>query len=375
MVTQTAGDMVLRDVGDFVAEHRRELRFGLSEKDEPAVDADEAAGKSKSVDRRIGHREELEVERCAGDGGDQPIAKLVQVAADLWIVEIAPAAADLAHHALTELAFLDAGKQRLRRIAELRKTRRRLLERLGRISGRRRIRDRLGSTEHRKILRRILRHRDGRQCKRRADPRDHGGREPAANGEGRFGHGAMIILPRRKFWTRGRADTQGRASAMAGERAHFTHFDAAGQARMVDVSAKEITRRIARAGGRIAMRAETLAMIRAGQAGKGDVLGVARIAAIQAAKRTAELIPLAHPLPLTSIAVEFALDEPASAVAIEVVAETLDRTGVEMEALTAAAVGLLTIYDMCKAVDRGMTMDGIHLVEKRGGKSGSYGAP
>jgi len=161
---------------------------------------------------------------------------------------------------------------------------------------------------------------------------------------------------------------------MAGQRAHFTHFDAAGQARMVDVAGKEITRRIARAGGRIVMRGETLAMIRAGQAGKGDVLGVARIAAIQAAKRTAELIPLAHPLPLTSIAVEFALDEPASAVAIEVVAETLDRTGVEMEALTAAAVGLLTIYDMCKAVDRGMRIESVRLLEKSGGKSGHFAA-
>ena len=161
---------------------------------------------------------------------------------------------------------------------------------------------------------------------------------------------------------------------MAGERGHFTHFDAAGQARMVDVSEKEITRRIARAGGRIVMRAETLAMIRSGQAGKGDVLGVARIAAIQAAKRTAELIPLAHPLPLTSIAVEFALDEPASAVAIEVVAETLDRTGVEMEALTAVAVGLLTIYDMCKAVDRGMRIESVRLLEKSGGKSGHFTA-
>jgi len=115
-------------------------------------------------------------------------------------------------------------------------------------------------------------------------------------------------------------------------------------------------------------------MIRAGQAGKGDVLGVARIAAIQAAKRTAELIPLAHPLPLTSIVVEFALDEPASAVAIEVSAETLDRTGVEMEALTAAAVGLLTIYDMCKAVDRGMRIESVRLLEKSGGKSGHFTA-
>ena len=143
---------------------------------------------------------------------------------------------------------------------------------------------------------------------------------------------------------------------------------------MVDVAGKEITRRIARAGGRIVMRAETLAMIRAGQAGKGDVLGVARIAAIQAAKRTAELIPLAHPLPLTSIVVEFALDEPASAVAIEVSAETLDRTGVEMEGLTATAVGLLTIYDMCKAVDRGMRIESVRLLEKSGGKSGHFTA-
>jgi cyclic pyranopterin phosphate synthase len=161
---------------------------------------------------------------------------------------------------------------------------------------------------------------------------------------------------------------------MAGEEAHFTHFDAAGQARMVDVGDKQVTRRLARAGGRIAMRPETLALIRAGTAGKGDVLGVARVAAIQAAKRTAELIPLAHPLPLTSIAVEFALDESASAVAIEVAAETLDRTGVEMEALTAAAIGLLTIYDMCKAVDRGMRIESVRLLEKSGGKSGHFTA-
>ena len=143
---------------------------------------------------------------------------------------------------------------------------------------------------------------------------------------------------------------------------------------MVDVSGKEITRRLARAAGRITMRPATLAMIRDGKAGKGDVLGVARIAAIQAAKRTADLIPLAHPLPLTSIAVEFTLDDSASAVAIEVVAETLDRTGVEMEALTAAALGLLTIYDMCKAVDRGMRIESVRLLEKSGGKSGHFTA-
>jgi cyclic pyranopterin monophosphate synthase len=159
---------------------------------------------------------------------------------------------------------------------------------------------------------------------------------------------------------------------MAETRAQFTHFDAAGQAQMVDVGGKDVSKRVARAAGRIMMRPETLALIRDGKASKGDVLGVARIAAIQAAKRTAELIPLAHPLPLTHVAVEFRLD--ADAVTIAVTAETLDRTGVEMEALTAASVGLLTVYDMCKAVDRGMRIEGIHLVEKSGGKSGHFKA-
>ena len=159
---------------------------------------------------------------------------------------------------------------------------------------------------------------------------------------------------------------------MAETRAQFTHFDAAGQAQMVDIGSKDVSRRVARAAGRIVMRPETLALIRDGKASKGDVLGVARIAAIQAAKRTAELIPLAHPLPLTHVAVEFRLD--ADAVTIEVTAETLDRTGVEMEALTAASVGLLTVYDMCKAVDRGMRIEGIYLVEKSGGRSGHFTA-
>jgi len=141
---------------------------------------------------------------------------------------------------------------------------------------------------------------------------------------------------------------------------------------MVDVGTKDVTRRIARAGGRIAMRPETLALIRSGGAKKGDVLGVARIAAIQAGKRTSELIPLCHPLPLTRLAVEFALDDAACAVVIEVTAETLGQTGVEMEALTAASIGLLTIYDMCKAVDRGMRIGEVRLLEKRGGKSGVF---
>jgi len=141
---------------------------------------------------------------------------------------------------------------------------------------------------------------------------------------------------------------------------------------MVDVGGKEVTQRIARAGGRIAMAAATLAMIRGGSANKGDVLGVARIAAIQAAKRTSDLIPLAHPLMLTRVHVEFGFE--AGAVSIEATVETRDRTGVEMEALTAVATGLLTIYDMCKAVDRAMRIEGIQLIEKRGGRSGDFHA-
>jgi cyclic pyranopterin phosphate synthase len=153
---------------------------------------------------------------------------------------------------------------------------------------------------------------------------------------------------------------------------HFTHFDSAGQAHMVDVAAKDVTKRIARAGGRIVMRADTLALIRRGDAKKGDVLAVARIAAIQAAKRTADLIPLAHPLPLTRVAVTYTIDDEANAVAIEVTAETIARTGVEMEALTGAVVGLLTIYDMCKSADRAMRIESVRLLEKSGGKSGHF---
>jgi cyclic pyranopterin monophosphate synthase len=153
---------------------------------------------------------------------------------------------------------------------------------------------------------------------------------------------------------------------------HFTHFDARGQAHMVDVAAKDVTRRVARAGGRIMMQAATVALVREGGAKKGDVLGVARIAAIQAAKRTADLIPLCHPLPLTRVAVEFAFGADGTSIDIEVVAETLARTGVEMEALTAAAAGLLTIYDMCKAADRAMRIENLRLLEKSGGRSGHF---
>ena len=155
----------------------------------------------------------------------------------------------------------------------------------------------------------------------------------------------------------------------------LTHFDAQGQAHMVDVSAKSETHRIARATGTIRMQGATLALIRAGTAKKGDVIGVARIAAIQAAKRTADLIPLCHPLPITRVAVEFELDEATSSVRCTAQVETLGRTGVEMEALTAVQVGLLTVYDMCKAADRGMVMDGIRVLEKHGGKSGDWVAP
>jgi len=155
----------------------------------------------------------------------------------------------------------------------------------------------------------------------------------------------------------------------------LTHFDERGAARMVDVGAKAQTHRVAVAGGSIRMLPATFELIRSGSVKKGDVLGVARIAAIQAAKRTSELIPLCHPVPLTSVAVEFVLDEAGARVDCRATVECTARTGVEMEALTAVQVALLTIYDMCKAVDRGMTMDGIRLLEKHGGKSGDYIAP
>ena len=143
---------------------------------------------------------------------------------------------------------------------------------------------------------------------------------------------------------------------------------------MVDVGDKHATRRIARALGSIVMKPETLALIRQGDARKGDVIGVARIAAIQASKRTSELIPLCHPLALTRVAVEFSLVPERNAVTCQATAETVGPTGVEMEALTAVSVGLLTIYDMCKAVDRGMRIENIHLEEKSGGKSGHWRA-
>jgi len=152
----------------------------------------------------------------------------------------------------------------------------------------------------------------------------------------------------------------------------LTHFDRKGSAHMVDVGAKDDTHRVAIASGRIAMRPATFRMVIEGSAAKGDVLGVARIAAIQAAKRTPELVPLAHPIAITRVAAEFKFDAQHSEIILVATVECRGRTGVEMEALTAAAVGLLTIYDMVKAVDRGMVIRDLQLEEKRGGKSGHY---
>ena len=152
----------------------------------------------------------------------------------------------------------------------------------------------------------------------------------------------------------------------------LTHFDSGGQAHMVDVGGKPVTHRVAVAAGRIVMQPATFELVAGGTSKKGDVLGVARIAAIQAAKRTSELIPLCHPLAITKIGVEFSLDAAAHAVECRAEVHTTGQTGVEMEALTAVQIGLLTIYDMCKAVDRGMEIGGVRLLEKHGGKTGSW---
>ena len=152
----------------------------------------------------------------------------------------------------------------------------------------------------------------------------------------------------------------------------LTHFDAAGQAHMVDVGAKAETARVAVASGVIRMLPQTLALIESGTARKGDVLGVARLAAIMGAKRTADLIPLCHPIALTRVSVDLSIERETCAVRCTARAETHGRTGVEMEALTAVQVGLLTVYDMCKAADRGMTITDVRLLEKHGGKSGDW---
>lgn len=152
----------------------------------------------------------------------------------------------------------------------------------------------------------------------------------------------------------------------------LTHFDATGNAVMVDVSAKPVTDRIATARGRVVMQPETLATIVAGSAKKGDVLGVARLAGIMAAKRTSDLIPLCHPLPIAAVTIELRPDPAEHAVEIEATVRTTGQTGVEMEALTAASIAALTVYDMCKSVDRGMRIEAIRVVHKAGGKSGEF---
>ncbi|MCB8879609.1 cyclic pyranopterin monophosphate synthase MoaC [Acidisoma cellulosilytica] len=162
-------------------------------------------------------------------------------------------------------------------------------------------------------------------------------------------------------------------SDKTGER--LTHFDASGQAAMVDVSAKPETTREATARARISMQPATFALIARGEAKKGDVLGVARLAGIMAAKRTADLIPLCHPLPIAAVTLAFESDAAASAIDIIATVRTTGRTGVEMEALTAASIAALTIYDMCKAVDRGMVVDGLRVTAKSGGASGDFSAP
>jgi cyclic pyranopterin phosphate synthase len=154
-----------------------------------------------------------------------------------------------------------------------------------------------------------------------------------------------------------------------------THFDAQGRARMVDVGQKEVRAREAVARGRVELSAEALEVVRSGKAEKGDVLGVARIAGIQAAKRTSEWIPLCHPLPLDALEIDFALEAQPPSIAIEARARTTARTGVEMEALVAVSAAALAIYDMCKSIDRGMVVGAIRLVQKTGGKSGTYRRP
>ncbi len=318
--------VALRDMGDLVGEHRGQFGFRLRGDDQAAVNTNVAAGKGESVEGCIPQGEELELLPAVVELAGEPTAQPVQVTVDFWIVDVGRfAQANLAHD-----RFADAP-----------------------LGGRRQIR--LGHfAEIRQFVGPRGRHHGGHD---RGDAQ----RNPAG------AHGNYDNVPPASF----RNHRQGICKRMSAN-ARLTHFDAAGQAHMVDVGGKPETERLARAAGRIRMQPATLAVIREGAGRKGDVLGVARIAAIQAAKRTGELIPLCHPIPLTRVAVEFRLDEEAGAVDCEAVAQTVGRTGVEMEALTAASVALLTIYDMCKAVDRGMVIEEVRLLEKAGGKSGHW---
>jgi cyclic pyranopterin phosphate synthase len=178
------------------------------------------------------------------------------------------------------------------------------------------------------------------------------------------------FTPKQKIWIHTKLNGEFKMSETPPDT--LTHFDNSGKAQMVDVGDKAHTKRIAIASGIITMQSSTLQLIKNGDAKKGDVLGIARIAAIQGSKRTSDLIPLCHPISLTKVSMTFEIDDNNTAVICTVTTETTGQTGVEMEALTAVSVGLLTIYDMCKAVDRGMTIDGIKLLEKHGGISGDW---
>src|SRR6516162_5658556 len=181
---------------------------------------------------------------------------------------------------------------------------------------------------------------------------------------------------RARCWRRSAtSDRSARRSRTVARTRNLTHLAQAGEARMVDVSAKAATERVAVAEGRVVMTTKTLALVLAGNAKKGDVLGAARIAAIMAAKRTHELIPLCHPLPVSKIAVDIEPDRKLPGLAVRATVKVTGQTGVEMEALTAVSMACLTIYDMVKAVERGVAIENIRLVEKRGGKSGHYRAP
>lgn len=169
-------------------------------------------------------------------------------------------------------------------------------------------------------------------------------------------------------------DTKKDSNTSSESPAGLTHFDASGNAHMVDVGQKLETHRVAVASGFIRMRPETLEIARSGTAKKGDVIGTARLAAIMAAKRTSDLIPLCHPLALTRVAVDFEIEQATSSIRCIATVETVGKTGVEMEALTAVQIGLLTVYDMCKAVDKGMVINDVQVLEKRGGKSGDWTA-
>jgi len=354
-----ARDMALRDVRHLVAEHRGEFVARRGDGDHAQVDADEAARQREGVDGRVAHEKGFPGETLVDIGGDvaepargrdQRVPDGVQILEQQRVVDVVGIGADLAHDLVAQLAF---GADR----------------EIGRIG----IAERWQAV----LCRNGLQHRRAEQRERAR--RRHGAAPRIAKSRSGMGHD----------WSRRRVEGgRGRGASLScigiisppfrsmtdPDASALTHFDAEGQAHMVDISAKDQTHRVARAGGAIRMRPETLMLIESGSAKKGDVIGVARIAAIQGAKRTAELVPLCHPIAITRIAVEFEIVHEANELRCTAQVETLGRTGVEMEALTAVQIGLLTVYDMCKAVDRGMVIGDVRVLEKRGGKSGDWHA-